>query len=226
MADNDASAHIEQRIVMKFPVNKGVKSFQIHRRLQAQYGHDTLSLSKASEWCKRFRDGRTSVQDDPGRGGSGPGVRVPENIQLVERLILKDRRTTCLKLARKTDLSVGTLNTIIHEHLQFRKLSARWDPRPLSVFDRQRRLEISQELRYRFDTEGKPFFNRIITCDETWVHHFTPESKRASKKWKHPCSPALKKFRSTPTVGKVTATVFLDKAGVVHASSAQWYHHQ
>ncbi|XP_064483661.1 protein GVQW3-like [Ornithodoros turicata] len=158
---------------MKFLVNEGVKSSEIHRRLQAQYGHDALSRSKAFEWCKRLRDGRLSVQDDPGRGGSEPNVRVPENIQLVERQILKDRRITCLELGRKKDLSVGTLNTIIHEHLQFRKVSARWVARQLSVFDRQRRLEISQELRYRFDTEGQPFLDRIITCDETWVHHFT-----------------------------------------------------
>ncbi|XP_064469631.1 protein GVQW3-like [Ornithodoros turicata] len=122
MADNEVSAHIEQRILMRFLVNEDVKSSEIHRRLRAQYGHDTLSHSKAFEWCKRFRDGRTSVEDDPGRGGSEPSVRVPENIQVVERLVLKDRRITCLELARKTDLSVGTLNTIIHEHLQFRKV--------------------------------------------------------------------------------------------------------
>ncbi|XP_064482305.1 histone-lysine N-methyltransferase SETMAR-like [Ornithodoros turicata] len=102
---------------------------------------------EAFEWWKRFRDGRSSVQDDPGLGGSEPSVSVPENIQLVERLIFKDRRITSLELARKTGLSVGTLKTITHEHLQFRKVSARWVPRQLSVFDRQRRLEISQELR-------------------------------------------------------------------------------
>ncbi|XP_064488451.1 protein GVQW3-like [Ornithodoros turicata] len=150
----------------KFLVNEGVKSSEIHRRLQAQYGQDTLSRSKAFEWCNRFRDGRTSVQGDPGRDGSEPSLRVPENILLVERLILKDRRITCLQLTRKMDLSVGTLNTTIHEHLQSRKVSARWVPRQLFVFDWQRRLEISQELRYRFDTEGQPFLDRIITSDE------------------------------------------------------------
>ncbi|XP_064466667.1 histone-lysine N-methyltransferase SETMAR-like [Ornithodoros turicata] len=196
MADNEVSAHIEQRIVMKFPVNDGVKSPEIHRRLQAQYGHDALNRSKAFEWCKRFRDCRTSAQDDPGRGGSEPSVRVPENIQLVERLILKDRRITRVEL--------------------FGKVSARWVPTQLSVFDGQKRLEISQELRYRFDTEGQPFLDRIITCDETWVHNFTPESKRASKQWNHPGSPAPKKFRSTQSAAKVMTRVFWDKAGVVH----------
>ncbi|XP_064475455.1 protein GVQW3-like [Ornithodoros turicata] len=184
---------------MKFLLNDGVKSSENHRILQAQYGNDTFSRSKAFEWCKRFRDGHTSVQDDPGRGGSEPTVRVPENIW--ERLILKDRRITCLELALKTDISVGMLNTIIHEHLQFRKVSARWVPRQLSVLDRLRRLEISQELRYRFDTEGQPFLDWIITCDETWVHHFTPESKRASRQWKLPGSPAPQEVPKHPVGG-------------------------
>ena len=129
MADNSGSACMEQRVVMKFVVNEGVKPVDIYKRLQAQYGDDTLSRSKTSEWCKRFKDGRTSVGDDPERGGSQLTAVIPVNIQRVERLILDNRRKTCLEIAQETNLSVGTVNTIIHEHLRFRKVSARWVPR-------------------------------------------------------------------------------------------------
>jgi len=33
--------------------------------------------------------------------------------------------------------------------------------------------------------------------DETWVHHFDPESKRQSMAWKHVGSPPPKKFKVT-----------------------------
>jgi len=72
MADNSVSACMEQHVVMKFLVNEGVKPADIYRRLQAQYGDEMLSRSKTCEWCKRFKDGHTSVSDDPGRGGSQP----------------------------------------------------------------------------------------------------------------------------------------------------------
>jgi hypothetical protein len=72
MADNSVSARMEQRVVMKFLVNEGVKPADIYRRLQPQYGDETLSRSKTLEWCKRFKDGRRFVSDDPGRGGSQP----------------------------------------------------------------------------------------------------------------------------------------------------------
>jgi hypothetical protein len=39
--------------------------------------------------------------------------------------------------------------------------------------------------------------NRIVTGDESWMHHYQPESKRASVQWKHPISPSrsTKKFK-------------------------------
>jgi hypothetical protein len=63
MADNSVSVCMEQRVVMKFLVNEGIKPTDIYRRLQGQYGDETLSRSKTFEWCKRFKDGRTSVSD-------------------------------------------------------------------------------------------------------------------------------------------------------------------
>ena len=38
------------------------------------------------------------------------------------------------------------------------------------------------------------FLKRIMTGDETWVHHYEPESKRASTEWRHSNSPRAKKF--------------------------------
>jgi len=107
----------------------------------------------------------------------------------MERLILDNRRMTCREIAQETYLSVGTVNTIIHEHMHFQIVSTCWVPRQFSAFDRHRRVEGCTELKEHFDREGQDFLDHIITCDETWVHHFTPESKRASKQWKHADSP-------------------------------------
>ncbi|GFW96138.1 hypothetical protein TNCV_958511 [Trichonephila clavipes] len=37
---------------------------------------------------------------------------------------------------------------------------------------------------------------RIVTGDETWCHHYEPETKRDSMQWKHASSPPPKKFRA------------------------------
>jgi len=34
------------------------------------------------------------------------------------------------------------------------------------------------------------FLKRIVTGDETWIHHYDPESKQQSMQWKHTTSPS------------------------------------
>ena len=52
--------------------------------------------------------------------------------------------------------------------------------------------------------------------DETWVHHYDPETKIQSMQWKHKGSPTLKKFKVLPSAGKVLLSVFWDaQEGVI-----------
>jgi len=60
------------------------------------------------------------------------------------------------------------------------------------------------------------FLDSIVTSDETWVHYFTPESKRSSMQWRHPESPKPKKAKTTFSVGKVTTTIFWDSKGALY----------
>ena len=50
----------------------------------------------------------------------------------------------------------------------------------LTEDQKKTRVNVSRELLslYQQDTEG--FLARIITQDETWVHHFDPETKKQS----------------------------------------------
>ncbi|GFW57490.1 histone-lysine N-methyltransferase SETMAR [Trichonephila clavipes] len=57
------------------------------------------------------------------------------------------------------------------------------------------------------------FMKRIVTGDETWCHHYEPETKRDSMQWKHASSPPPKKFRAVKSAGKVFLTVFFDVQG-------------
>ncbi|UYV68148.1 hypothetical protein LAZ67_5003194, partial [Cordylochernes scorpioides] len=40
--------------------------------------------------------------------------------------------------------------------------------------------------------DGDQLFSRIVTGDESWVHHLTPETKRQSMVWKKPEESAKK----------------------------------
>ena len=50
--------------------------------------------------------------------------------------------------------------------------------------------------------------------DETWIHHYTPESKQQSKQWTEAGCSARKKTRSVSSARKVMASVFWDAEGI------------
>jgi hypothetical protein len=57
----------------------------------------------------------------------------------------------------------------------------------------------------------KIMLNRIVSgVNESWVHHYQPQSKHASMQLKHSISPSAKKFKLAPSAEKVMLTVFWD----------------
>jgi histone-lysine N-methyltransferase SETMAR len=67
----------------------------------------------------------------------------------------------------------------------------------------------------RHAREGDASLHRIVTGDESWVYHYEPENKRQSMQWKHPSSPANKKFKTQASAGKIMLTVFWDVNGPI-----------
>jgi hypothetical protein len=76
-------------------------------------------------------------------------------------------------------------------------------------------VDACQELLKHFEAEGDGFLGRIVTGDETWVHYHQPETKKASKVWRHTSSPKPKKIHTQPSGGKVMLTPFWDERGVI-----------
>ena len=101
-------------------------------------------------------------------------------------------------------------------HLGYRKVSARWVPRQLTVEMKAQRKTICTQLLERFTHDGERFLRSIITGDESWVHHYDPESKMQSMQYRHKNSPAPKKFKVVASAWKVLQTIFWDMEGIVH----------
>ena len=99
--------------------------------------------------------------------------------------------------------------------LRFHKVCARWVPKQLTEVHEQTRVDICQKHLDLYGNERDIILGRIITGDETWIHHYEPESKRQNMEWKHPQSPCKKKFKTQPSVGKQMLTVFWDSQGPV-----------
>ena len=69
-------------------------------------------------------------------------------------------------------------------------------------------------LLQRYEEHDEAFSYRIVKGDETWVFHYTPESKAEPMTWKHPLSPGTKKVKTVQFPANVMANVFWDNYGV------------
>ncbi len=104
---------------------------------------------------------------------------------------------------------------IVRNCLGFRKLCARWVPKEFTDFHQETRMAASLKFLMRYHEEDNAFLDRIVTCDETWVHYINPENKRASMQWKHTDSPIARKFKQVLSANKMLACVFWDSRGIL-----------
>ena len=104
---------------------------------------------------------------------------------------------------------------ILYNELGLSKLSAPWVPKMLSNYHKTRRTEISKNNLDRMNSDPENIFNRIVTQDETWVHHFDPELKTHSMEWRKKGSPPPRKFKVTKRRSKVMVSIFWDCQGII-----------
>lgn len=204
----------EYRSVIKFLFLQEKSPSAIHAEMLGVYKDACPSYAIVKHWCKQFRYGRMSVQDEQ-RSGRPSTSREEDTIRQVEVLIMEDRRITIDKIVKKLGISHGSAVSIIHNDLHMNKVSARWIPRLLSPLQKQTRSQCSREMIDLCNEDEDNFFSRLVTVDESWIHHFDPETKQASMQWKHATSPPPKKARVQPSAGKVMLTVFWDERGVL-----------
>ncbi|EZA61815.1 hypothetical protein X777_09869 [Ooceraea biroi] len=167
--------------------------------LEMVYGESAMKRRTVYKWVDRFKEGRESVDDDA-RAGRSSTSRVDENIQRVYDLVKADRRITTRMITEKLGISNGSVQTILKEDLNMRKLCTKIFPKVLTDEQKQRRVDCCND--YIESAQDPNFLERVITGDESWIYEYDPETKRQSEEWKHSGSPRTKKARKSRSKSK------------------------
>ena len=83
------------------------------------------------EWIKRFKEGRESLKDDDRSGKPTTTTINGENVAKVQEILDLDRRASLHMIARRLNISYGSVQAIVTDRLGLSKFSARWVPRAL-----------------------------------------------------------------------------------------------
>ena len=165
-----------------------------------------MNRASVFEWHKRFKGGRESVRDDE-RCGRSTEVRTPELIGQIKNFMDKDRRVSTETISAQFDVSVGTVHTIIREEVKMQKICAKFVPRVLREDQKERHCHDSREMVELINSDPA-VLDVLVTCDESWIYCYDPETKRQSSQWKHAGSPRPKKTRQSKSTHKLLMIPF------------------
>ena len=87
-----------------------------------------------------------------------------------------------IETSAQFDVSVGTVHTLIREELKMRKICAKFVLRVLREDQKERRCHDSRETVELINSDPA-VLDALVTCDESWIYCYDPETKRQSSQW-------------------------------------------
>jgi len=172
---SDMEVRMKQRCVIEFLHADKIAPNDIHWCLLNIYGDQTVDVSSARRCMVHFSSGDSDVKDKP-RSGRPCTAVTPWNKERLNQLICANQRITTRELCTELNISCNALEAMVAT-LEYCKNCARWVPRMLTQEHKEHRMQVCQDLLNQYEAEGDSFLDRIITGDETWCHHYEPESK-------------------------------------------------
>ncbi|CAF2708911.1 unnamed protein product [Rotaria sp. Silwood2] len=173
------------RFYIKVRTALNIQPTIIHDELCTVFGDEAPSFRTVAKWSKYFREGREEIKDET-RSGRPITTTTSENIEevqsLVQSIIDDNPYITIEELQEQIDLSHGTIQRIISDHLDLRKITARYVSKQLTDFQRAERVRICQENLAKFESDAWRLCD-VVTGDESWFHHKQIGRKSSNSAW-------------------------------------------
>ena len=163
--------NIGHRTVVKFFTRKGLNAIEISKELDNVYKDSAPSYRIVANWVAEFNNPEHGFED-AFRMDCSSTITTDENIEAVERTVMRNRQISVRRLAYELAIP----KTIIHEdmdnQLGMKKVCTRWLLKLLTPIQRANRMDCYQELLQQSEVNLAKFFDCIVTGDESWIHHY------------------------------------------------------
>ena len=163
--------NIEHRTVIKFSTWKGLNSSKISKEMDNVYKDSAPSYRTVAKWVTEFKDPER-VFEDTHRMDHPSTITANENIEAVERIVIRDRQISIRRLAEE----LAIMHEIMNNHMGMKKVCTRWVPKLLTPIQPANRVDCFQELLQQSEVNPAKFFECIVIDDESWIHHYDPLS--------------------------------------------------
>ena len=108
---------MEYRAVIKFFTRKGLNATEISKELDNVYKNSGSSHRTVPKWVAEFKDPVRAFEDAP-RMGHPSTITADENIEAVERIVMRDRQISIRRLAEE----LAIIYEIMNNHMGMKKV--------------------------------------------------------------------------------------------------------
>ena len=201
---------LEEQYAIKLHIGKNAT--ETYGILQTAFRPCCINRASVFEWHKRFKEGRESVRDDE-RCGRSKEVKTPELMGQIKNFMDKDR---CVSIETISAVWCQCWNCTHNYSWGTEDVENLCVVCPKGAQRRsERRCHDSREMVELINSDPT-VLDALVTCDESWIYCYDPETKRQSFQWKHAGSPRPKKARQNKSTHKLLMIPFFDSIGMIY----------
>ena len=123
---------------------KGLNATEISKELDSVYKYDASSYRTVAKWVAEFKNPERTFEDSL-RTGRPSTITINENIEAVERIVMRNRQISVRRVAYELRIPTTTVYEIMSNHLGMKKVSTRWVPKLLTSIQRAKHVDCCQE---------------------------------------------------------------------------------
>ena len=151
----------DQRCPIKFCVKLGESTTVTYEKLQRAYGGHSLSRAQVFRRHKSSLEGREKMEDEP-HAGRPSTSKTENNVERVRSLVRSDHRLTLRMISSELNLNRFTIDEILTQDLDMRKVCAKMVPKNLTTEQKVNQKDVCLDLLDRLEREPE-FFSCVIT---------------------------------------------------------------
>lgn len=206
---------LRYRAIIVHQAAEGKTLKQINDNMQTQYGGEAPCRATVANWIREYKWGRENLANRPCQGRP-PELATPSRIAKARAIVATNRKISLAQLAHRLRVSPTSAKNILISHLRLEKKLGRWVPYQLTEAQKAKRVEHARALLSKWGRRWTQFKNKLVTVDETWVHHHPAPTPRTSAEWLPEDAEPPKIARVQTDRSKLMAIIFWDSLGIVH----------
>jgi transposase len=134
-------SNTEYRAILRYNFARGLSVDQCLEEMAPALGDDCPHRTTVFRWYPEFQRGNFSLEDDS-RSGSPASSVTEENVAAVRKMLESDKHVTHCQIEEWLAIPTSAIYTILHDHLQVRKVCSLWVPHALTERQMARRASL------------------------------------------------------------------------------------